>query len=255
MKKTLIFLGTGTSQGIPVISCNCMVCQSSNKLDCRLRSSVLINLEKKNILIDSGPDLRIQMLRENINQIDSVLYTHEHRDHVAGIDDLRSVFFSNLQPIPLYMSIRVKEALRKDYSYLFSKKEYFGKPKFIINTIENKNFEIFNIPIKPVEALHYKLPVFGYIIYDLAYITDANYISDLEKKKLNGVNTLIVNCLQIDKHISHFNLEESLDLIESIQPKKAYLTHVSHNLGLHEVIQKKLPKNVYLAFDGLKIDF
>ena len=255
MNKTLTFLGTGTSQGVPVISCNCHVCNSSNKLDYRLRSSVLINLGDKNILIDSGPDLRLQMLREKITQIDSVLYTHEHRDHVAGIDDLRSVYFSNRNPIPLYMNNRVKEAFTKDYSYLFSDNEYFGKPKFSINLIENKKFQLFDFTIQPIEVMHYKLPVLGYIIFDLAYITDANFISDLEKEKLKGIRTLIINCLQIEKHISHFNLEGCLDLIQSIRPKKAYLTHISHNLGLHESIQKKLPKNIYLAYDGLQIKF
>ena len=255
MKKTLTFLGTGTSQGVPVISCDCIVCKSTNKTDSRLRSSVLINIGDKNILIDSGPDLRLQMLREKINKIDAVLYTHEHRDHVSGIDDLRSVYFSIRKEIPLYMSGRVKDALNKDYSYLFSNKDYFGKPKFEVNVIENKNFKIFDFTVKPIEVLHYKLPVFGYIFFDLAYITDANYISESEKKKLKGISTLIINCLQVEKHISHFNLEECLDLIKYIKPKKAYLTHISHNLGLHEVVQKKMPKNVYLAFDGLKLDF
>jgi len=255
MNKTLTFLGTGTSQGVPVISCNCNVCNSSNKLDYRLRSSVLINLGDKTILIDSGPDLRLQMLREKITQIDSVLYTHEHRDHVAGIDDLRSVYFANRKPIPLYMNNRVKEALKKDYSYLFNDNEYFGKPKFSINLIENKKFKIFDYTIQPIEVMHYKLPVLGYIIFDLAYITDANFISDLEKEKLKGIGTLIINCLQIEKHISHFNLEECLEIIQSIKPKRVYLTHISHNLGLHQSIQKDLPKNIYLAYDGLQIKF
>ena len=254
MNKILTFLGTGTSQGVPVISCNCEVCKSSDNLDSRLRSSVLITLGDKNILIDSGPDLRLQMLREKINQVDCVLYTHEHRDHVAGLDDLRSIYFSNRKAIPLYMNHRVKEALEKDYSYLFSNKEYFGKPKFSINLIENKIFQLFDLLIQPIEVMHYKLPVFGYIISDLAYITDANFISDKEKKKLFGIGTLIINCLQMDKHISHFNLEECLELIDLVKPKKTYLTHISHRLGFHEEIEKDLPDNVFLSYDGLQIE-
>ena len=255
MKNTLTFLGTGTSQGVPVISCSCDVCNSKEKLDKRFRSSVLINLAKKNILIDSGPDLRLQLLREKVDKIDSVLFTHEHRDHVAGIDDLRSLYYSNKNEIPLYMTNQVHDALKRDYSYLFSDLSYFGKPKFSVNIIENKEFRLFGNKIQPIQVMHYKLPVLGYKILDLVYITDANYISEIEQEKIKGIKTLIINCLQIEQHISHFNLKECLDLISFVKPKKAYLTHISHNLGLHNVIQAKLPKNVFLAYDGLKINF
>ena len=255
MKRSLTFLGTGTSQGVPVISCSCEVCKSKDKLDKRLRSSVLLNIDKKNILIDSGPDLRLQLLREKVMKIDCVLFTHEHRDHVAGIDDLRSLYYSNKNEIPLFMSRQVYEALKRDYSYLFSNLNYFGKPKFLVNIIKNKPFKIFEEKIEPIQVMHYKLPVFGYKISDLAYITDANYISKLEKEKLKGIKILVVNCLQIERHISHFNLDECLDLINIVKPHKAYLTHISHNLGLHKTVQEGLPKNIYLAYDGLKINF
>ena len=256
MKKKIIFLGTGTSQGVPVIGCSCVVCSSINKKDIRLRSSVLIQLSDKNILIDSGPDFRFQVLREGIKKIDAVFYTHEHRDHVAGIDDLRSFYYLNKQPICMYMSSRVFQSLKQDYSYLFSKKKYFGKPKLNINIIKKSNhFSVFNYKITPIEVMHYKLPVIGYRILNLAYITDANYISENELEKLYGLDILIINCLQIKSHISHFNLEQVLNLIGLLKPKSSYLTHISHNLGLHNEVQKKLPKNVHLAFDQLKISF
>lgn len=256
MRNNLIFLGTGTSQGVPVIGCSCLVCTSEQKKDSRLRSSVLIQLNQKNILIDAGPDFRYQVLRAGIKNIDAVFFTHEHRDHVAGIDDLRSFYYLNKQPISMYMSKQVYKALKKDYSYLFSSKEYFGKPKLNINTIEKSNFfSVFNYKVIPIEAMHYKLPVLGYRIFDLAYLTDANYINPVELEKLYDLDILIINCLQKNTHISHFNLDQVLELINFLKPKETYLTHISHNLGLHEKIQKELPKNVYLAFDQLQIKF
>lgn len=256
MKNNLIFLGTGTSQGVPVIGCSCLVCKSKNNKDKRLRSSVLIQYEKKNILIDSGPDFRYQILREDINNIDAVFYTHEHRDHVAGLDDLRSFYYLNKKPISMYMTKRVNDALKQDYSYFFSEKEYFGKPKLNITIIDKSNhFNLFNNQITPIEAMHYKLPVLGYRILDLAYLTDANYINERELEKLQNLDTLIINCLQKSPHISHFNLDQVLELIDFLKPKVSYLTHISHNLGLHDQIQKELPNNVYLAFDQLKINF
>jgi len=256
MKKKLIFLGTGTSQGVPVLGCSCLVCKSNNKKDTRLRSSVLIQLGKKNILIDSGPDFRYQILREDIANIDAVFYTHEHRDHVAGLDDLRAFYYLNKEPISLYMTKQVHKVLKQDYSYLFSKKEYFGKPKLNIKTIDkSSHFHVFDNKVIPIEAMHYKLPVLGYRISDLAYLTDANYIHKNELKKLQGLDKLIINCLQKKPHISHFNLDQVLELINFLKPKVSYLTHISHNLGLHNQIQKELPENVYLAFDQLKITF
>ena len=256
MNNNLIFLGTGTSQGVPVMGCSCSVCKSKDLKNSRLRSSVLIQLRDKNILIDSGPDFRTQMLREHINHIDSVLFTHEHRDHVAGIDDLRSFYFLNKKAIPMYMSKRVERAIKKNYSYMFGSKQYFGKPKFDIVSIDKKKqFPLFKSNIIPIEVMHHKLPVLGYRIYDLAYITDANYIKKEEIKKLQNLNILIINCLQKEPHISHFNLKQVLELIYFLKPKVSYLTHISHNLGLHKEVEKELPNNVYLAFDKLQIKF
>ncbi len=256
MTNNLIFLGTGTSQGVPVIGCSCVICKSKDKKDSRLRSSVLIELKGKKILIDSGPDFRQQILRESVINIDAVFFTHEHRDHVAGIDDLRSFYYLNKQPIPMYMSKQVHKALKKDYSYLFSEKEYFGKPKLDITIIDKSNpFSIFKQKIIPIEVMHYKLSVLGYRILDLAYLTDANYIHKDELEKLQDLDILIINCLQRKSHISHFNLEQVLELINFLKPKVSYLTHVSHNLGLHKKIQEELPENVFLAWDQLKIKF
>jgi len=256
MTKKLIFLGSGTSQGVPVIGCNCLICNSVNKKDKRLRSSVILQLGKTNILIDSGPDFRYQILKNKIKNIDAVLYTHEHRDHVAGIDDLRSFYYLNKEPINMYMSSKVLNALKKDYSYLFSDKEYFGKPKLEIEIIDkSKPFYVFNHEVIPIQVQHYKLPVLGFKFYNLAYITDANFISQNELNKLKNLDVLIINCLQKKTHISHFNLEKVLEIIKILKPKKSYLTHIGHGLGLHEEIQGELPLNVFLAYDNLKIDF
>ena len=256
MIKKLIFLGSGTSQGVPVIGCNCLVCNSINKKDKRLRSSVILQLGKTNILIDSGPDFRYQILKNKIKNIDAVLYTHEHRDHVAGIDDLRSFYYLNKEPINMYMSSKVLNALKKDYSYLFSDKEYFGKPKLEIEIIDkSKPFYVFNHEVTPIQVHHYKLPVLGFKFYNLAYITDANFISENELNKLKNLDVLIINCLQKKNHISHFNLEKVLEIIKILKPKKSYLTHIGHGLGLHEEVQVELPMNVFLAYDNLKIDF
>ena len=256
MTKKLIFLGSGTSQGVPVIGCNCLICNSINKKDKRLRSSVILQLGKNNILIDSGPDFRYQILKNKIKNIDAVLYTHEHRDHVAGIDDLRSFYYLNKEPINMYMSSKVLNALKKDYSYLFSDKEYFGKPKLEIEIIDkSKPFYVFNHEVIPIQVHHYKLPVLGFKFYNLAYITDANFISENELNKLKNLDVLIINCLQKKTHISHFNLEKVLEIIKILKPKKSYLTHIGHGLGLHEEVQSELPMNVFLAYDNLKIDF
>jgi phosphoribosyl 1,2-cyclic phosphate phosphodiesterase len=256
MKRNLIFLGTGTSQGVPVIGCSCPVCKSKNIKDNRLRSSVLLQLNKKKILIDSGPDFRLQCLRAGIDKLDAIFYTHEHRDHVAGVDELRTFYYKNKNPIPIYLTKRVFNALKQDYSYLFSEKDYFGKPKFDINIIEkSNNFSVFNINITPIEVMHYKLPVIGFRVFNLAYITDANSINKKEMEKLLNLDFLIINCLQIKPHISHFNLDQALELIEFLKPKCSYLTHISHNLGLHNKVQQKLPNNVFLAHDQLKINF
>ena len=251
----LTFLGTGTSQGIPVIGCDCSICKSLDYRDKRLRTSVLLQLNNyKNIVIDTGPDFRQQMLREDVQKVNAIFYTHEHKDHTAGLDDVRAFNFKHKMDMPIYADCRVLTQLKQEFSYIFSDNKYPGVPNVITNEITNTPFIFEGEKIIPIEVMHYKLPVFGFRIKDFTYITDANSISDTEIEKIKGTKTLVLNALRIEKHISHFNLEEALELIEKIKPKKTYLTHASHYLGLHSEISAKLPPNVELAFDGLKLD-
>jgi len=251
MKVT--FLGTGTSQGIPVIGCHCKICKSNNKKDKRLRSSIHIQKNNVSFIIDTGPDFRQQVLRENINQLDFVLYTHAHKDHTGGIDDIRSFNFIHKKTIPIYGNKSLINQMKNDYSYIFSKSKYPGLPKISLHSVKN-NFNKLGINIVPINVKHNKLDVLGYKIFDFTYITDANFISKKERKKIEGSKILVINCLQQKKHISHFNLSEALVLIKELKVKKAYLTHVSHNLGSHKEISKILPKNVRLAYDSLIIN-
>jgi len=253
MKFELLFLGTGTSQGVPVIGCSCCICQSNNHKDNRLRSSLLLKINSQSILIDIGPDFRTQMLNTNTINIDSVLITHQHRDHTAGLDDLRPIFHLNKKPIQLYAEDVVIESLKRDFNYLFTGPEYPGKPQININLIDNNPFLISEFKITPIRVMHYKLPILGYRIGDISYITDANYIASKEKNKIIGSKILIINSLQRETHISHYNLRESLALIRELKPERAYLTHISHNMGLHDEVSKELPDNVFLAYDNLNI--
>ena len=246
----ITFLGTGTSQGVPVIGCKCDVCTSYNKKDKRLRSSVLIENLGKKILIDSGPDLRQQSLKNNITKIDFVLYTHAHRDHVSGIDELRSFNFIQKEKIRGYGNSELVNQLKKDYSYIFENQKYPGLPKIDLKIIEKK-FNYLGIDINPIEVYHNKLRILGYRINDFTYITDAKTISDKELKKIDGSKVLVINCLQINRHISHLNLEEALRIVEKVNIEKVFFTHISHNLGLHEKINEKLPTNIELAYDNL----
>ncbi len=253
MKIKVIFLGTGTSQGVPMLGCSCVVCNSTNYKDKRLRSSILISINSFNILIDIGPDFRYQMLRTNCPHIDAVLFTHQHRDHTAGIDDLRPIYYKQKKPIPLYAEEIVFDYIRSGFDYLFGLKDYPGKPQFKLNNIINEPFFISNIKVTPIRVMHHKLPVFGYRVGDVSYITDANYISEQEKEKIIGTKLLIINSLQKDKHISHYNLKETLKLINELKPKKAYLTHIGHGMGLHKKVEQELSKNIYLAYDNLQL--
>tara|TARA_R110002050_G_scaffold16019_2_gene49034 strand:+ start:136558 stop:137322 length:765 start_codon:yes stop_codon:yes gene_type:complete len=250
----ITFLGTGTSQGIPVIGSTHPVCLSDNIKDKRLRVSVLISWEDYNYVIDCGPDFRQQMLANPIKKLDGILFTHEHSDHTAGIDDIRPYFFRQ-GDIPIYAHKRVVEELKKRFDYIFANEDrYPGAPAVQINFVENGNsFPLGNAKVMPVEVKHNRLQVFGYRINEFAYLTDVKTISDDEIKKLKGVKVLVVNALRIEPHHSHFNLEEALDFIKVVNPEKAYLTHISHLLGFHDEVEKKLPKNVYLAYDNLKI--
>jgi len=250
----ITFLGTGTSQGIPVIGCKCSVCVSGDERDKRLRSSILIELESTSIVIDTGPDFRQQMLRANVDKLDAVLFTHEHRDHIAGLDDIRAYNFIQQQPMDVYAEERVFRALNYEFPYIFAEKKYPGVPQLNVNTITNYTFLINGIAIVPIRVMHYRLPVLGFRIGQFAYITDANYISEEEMEKLIGVKYLVINALRKEKHISHFTLEQALQLIRQLSPKRAYLTHLSHQMGLHADVQKELPANVLVGYDGLVVD-
>ena len=246
-----LFLGTGTSQGVPMVGCDCAVCKSKNSKDIRLRSSLLVYVNGCSILIDIGPDFRYQMLRANISSIDSILLTHQHRDHTAGLDDIRPVYYKYKKPINIYAEYSVCESIKMDFRYLFSGVNYPGKPKLNFQIIDLEPFYLNNIKITPIRAMHYKLPVLGFRIGNMSYVTDANYISSEEKNKLLNSDVLIINSLQKDKHISHYSLEDSIQLIQDLKPKKAYLTHIGHGMGIHEMVEKELPENVFLAYDNL----
>lgn len=248
------FLGTGTSQGVPVIACTCEVCQSIDFRDNRTRTSVHIEAEDLSLVIDTGPDFRHQVLRERINKLDAVLFTHQHKDHTAGLDEVRSYNFAQKIDMPIYGSKDVISQLKRDYEYIFSETSYPGVPRVSPIEIDVNPFSIKNQEIIPIDLLHYKLPVFGYRINDFTYITDANFISEKELEKIKGSDILVINALQKEKHVSHFTLEEALEIIEKVGPRKAYLTHISHRLGLHSEVDIELPKNVSLAYDGLKIN-
>jgi phosphoribosyl 1,2-cyclic phosphate phosphodiesterase len=250
----ITFLGTGTSQGVPVIACKCLVCQSSDPRDKRLRSSILVSSGDTNVVIDTGPDFRQQMLRENIENLDAVVFTHEHKDHTAGLDDVRAYNFFSDQPMNVYATSRVQEALKKEFSYIFSNHDYPGIPKITMHTIDSKPFTVGDLDFMPVKVMHYKLPVLGFRIGDFTYITDANYISDEEKDKIKGSKVMVMNALRKEPHISHFTLDEAVSIIGELKPGKAYLTHISHQLGLHGEIEKELPAHVRCAFDGLSIE-
>ena len=248
------FLGTGTSQGVPIIGCDCDVCLSTNKKDKRLRCSIFLKWDDFSLVIDSGPDFRYQLLREEINDIDAVLYTHEHKDHVAGLDDIRPINYLQNKSIDIYGSHLVETALKREFHYIFADTKYPGAPRINFNLITNNAFQLGPINVLPIEGLHYRLPVFGYRIKDFCYITDMNFISEEEKSKMKDLDVLVINGLRREKHISHFTLEEALKMIAELKPKQAYITHISHQLGTHEEVSKELPENVQLSYDGLKIN-
>lgn len=252
-KVKISFLGTGTSQGVPVIACGCNVCTSKDKRDKRLRSSVLIETGDLNIVIDSGPDFRFQMLRAKVKKLDAILFTHEHKDHIAGTDDIRAFNYIQQKPMDIYAEKRVLNALEREFPYVFAEKKYPGIPQMILHEIENESFKISKTVITPIRVMHMKLPVFGFRIGDFAYITDTNNIPEEEMSKLKDLNVLVINALRKEKHVSHFNLEEALSVIDLCKPKKAYLNHISHMMGLHEDVSRILPENVFLAEDELVV--
>ncbi|MFN3772018.1 MBL fold metallo-hydrolase [Cloacibacterium normanense] len=253
----LKFLGTGTSQGIPVIGSTHPVCLSTNPKDKRLRSSVMItDDEGKKILIDCGPDFRQQMLTNQESNVDALLITHEHNDHIIGLDDLRPIIFQKRKDISIYCLSRVGKEIQNRFPYAFTEDKYPGAPSFEIIEIGNEPFIIENTEITPIQVIHYKLPILGYKFKNLAYITDASFISEEEQEKLKNLDVLIINCLRKDEpHVAHYILPEILELVEKLQPKTTYLTHISNRFGFHDEIEAMTPINIHPAYDGLEIAF
>ncbi len=247
------FLGTGTSTGVPEIGCKCEVCTSNNIKDRRLRASVLLNIGDKRILIDCGPDFREQIIHEGFSHIHGVLLTHEHYDHVGGLDDLRP--FCRFDDVDIYSNAITLDALKRRIPYSFREHRYPGVPTFRLHEVSHEaSFCIGNIEIQPIKIMHHMLPILGYRINNFAYLTDVKHIPEEEYYKFKNLDTLVISSLRIDKHISHLNLIEALEEIKKISPKKAYLTHMSHQMGLHDKVQAILPPNVYLSYDGLEIN-
>jgi phosphoribosyl 1,2-cyclic phosphate phosphodiesterase len=249
----LTFLGTGTSQGVPLIACTCEICQSKNTKDKRLRSSVLIEHADSSFVIDTGPDFRQQMLRADVKNVDAVIFTHEHNDHIIGLDDVRAYNFIHKKAIDIYATTRVQEAIHRLFPYIFSDTKYPGIPKLELHTIFDEPFKINQSTFIPINVLHYKMPVKAFRIENITYITDANFITEEEKEKIKGSEIIIVNALRKEEHISHFTFNQAVALMQELKPKKAYFTHISHQLGKYEDIKKQLPDWIEPAYDGLVI--
>ncbi len=251
MKVT--FLGTGTSQGVPIIGCECNVCKSEDPKDKRLRSSVMIEVDGLRLVIDSGPDFRQQMLRHRVRALDGILFTHEHKDHIAGLDDVRAFNYIHQKPMQVYAEKRVLEAIKIEFYYAFEENPYPGVPQINLNEINDSPFIINGVRITPIRGLHMKLPVLGFRIHNFTYLTDFNFIAEEEIQKIKGSEVLVVNGVRKDPHVSHFNLDQAIEVIEKASPKNGYITHISHQLGLHQEINSMLPPNIQLAYDNLEL--
>ncbi len=247
----ITFLGTGTSSGVPMIACDCEVCTSINPKDKRLRSSILVESETTTIVIDTTPDFRYQMLRANVKKIDGVLFTHSHKDHTAGLDDIKAYNYFLQKPMDIYATQATQSALKKEFSYIFADEKYPGVPEINLHTIEQEDFLIGDILIKPIQVWHFKMPVLGFRFGNYTYITDANKIDDSEKEKIKESEILVLNALRHQKHISHFTLQEAMDIAIELKIPQTYFTHISHQLGLHEAVMQTLPNGIHLSFDGL----
>jgi phosphoribosyl 1,2-cyclic phosphate phosphodiesterase len=250
----ITFLGTGTSQGVPVIACECRACQSTDPHDKRLRASVLVETGGQNLVIDTGPDFRYQMLRAGVKKLDAILLTHAHKDHIAGLDDVRAFNFINRKPIDIYAEEDVIADIRREFAYVFAEYKYPGIPQVIMHAITSLPFIIDGTQIIPIRALHFRLPILGFRIDDFCYITDASYIAPEEMEKMRGCRVLVINALRKRQHYSHFTLSEAINVIHAMNPRQAYITHISHQMGLHAEIEAELPQGISLAFDGLCVE-
>ena len=250
---TITFLGTGTSSGVPMIGCNCEVCQSNNPKDNRLRSSILVCSATTRIVIDTTPDFRYQMLRINNQKLDAVVYTHAHKDHTAGLDDVRAYNFTQQRAMDVYATEPTQAALKKEFAYAFAEHKYPGVPELRLHTIATAPFQIGDICFEPIQVWHHKMPVLGFKLGNFIYITDANAIDAEELEKLYGADILVLNALRKEAHISHFTLAQAVDIVAQTNAKQAYFTHISHQLGLHNAINASLPANIALAYDGLTL--
>lgn len=251
----ITFLGTGTSSGVPMIGCSCEVCISTDKKDNRLRSSILVESSTTTLVVDTGPDFRYQMLRNNVIKLDAVLFTHPHKDHLAGLDDVKAFNYFLKRPIDLYADSLTEEALRRDFYYAFADTKYPGIPELNLNTIDLSPFVVGDIPVTPILVWHLKMPVMGFRFGKFTYITDANRIEEPEKNKIKGSEVLVLNALRKKKHISHFTLDEAIEMAKELNIPTAYFTHISHQLGLHADVTVELPEGIHLAYDGLTLSF
>ena len=251
----ITFLGTGTSSGIPMIGCSCKVCTSTDKKDKRLRSSILVESESTAIVIDTTPDFRYQMLRANVKKLDAVLFTHPHKDHIAGLDDVRAFNYFQQKPMEQYANSLTEEAIKREFAYAFSDKKYPGIPNLNLNTIDDSPFIVGDIPVVPILVWHLKMPVLGFRFGKFTYITDANKIDDDEKAKIKGSDAMVLNALRKESHISHFTLNEAVAMVQELGVPAAYFTHISHQLGRHEDINAELPKGIVLAHDNITLSF
>lgn len=249
----ITFLGTGTSQGVPVIACPCKVCKSASAKDKRLRSAVLVELEETTLVIDAGPDFRYQMLRQDVKKLDAILITHSHKDHIAGLDDVRSYNYLQKKPMDIYASVRDQKAIKQEFSYAFREELYPGVPVINLHDIANE-IHIGGVKVEVLPVLHMKIEVYGYRIGDFAYITDTNYIPEDTMAKLLDCKVIVLDALRKEPHISHYNLEEAVRVLEFLRPEKAYLTHISHLMGFHDEVEKELPEFISLAYDGLEFE-
>ncbi|HLU16817.1 MAG TPA: MBL fold metallo-hydrolase [Edaphocola sp.] len=250
----ITFLGTGTSQGVPMIGCDCPVCRSANPKDKRLRSSIWIQNEDTSVVIDTGPDFRYQMLRAHVRHIDGILYTHEHKDHVAGLDDVRAYNFWSKQDMNLYANAGTEAIIRKEFHYAFAKEPYPGVPQLNIIPLHGQDVIIGSLRFQTIKVLHYKLEVYGFRVGDFTYITDANYIAPEEMDKIRGTKVLVLNALRYEKHISHFTVPEAVAIAQEINADQTYFTHMSHQVGLHDEVNASLPPKIALAYDQLCIE-